>query len=57
MPRAANERALPTRTCFDCENAVYPHGSTFCWTFQESILDEVAAASDCPAYEQLPEDD
>lgn len=44
-------------TCFDCQHAVYPHGSTYCWQYQEPILDETAAASDCPLYDPHPEED
>lgn len=45
------EVAQDVRSCLGCVHVAFGR-MTFCMLFRESILDERAAAVDCPGYEE-----
>lgn len=43
------------KTCWTCRNAMFGEQGTYCTTFSEVILSEVAAAQDCEVYDSIDE--
>lgn len=39
------------RSCWTCVSLISGPNASWCSEYQEQIIDEVAAASDCPLYE------
>ncbi len=58
QPEPAGLRAVPDvlappetgPTCHACRHVTYPYGETHCLLYNEPILSERLAASDCPEY-------
>lgn len=45
------------RSCWECVNYASNGSRSICMFFNEQVLDETAAASDCPVYESIEESD